>query len=503
MPTLGQQKIDSLGLGIIITLLLLAAAASVVAPALFPWSLLGLVGAALVFYWAVKWEITLWAWVWVLSYGLMDRPFWLLEVHGFFNMTIPRLLFVAATVAFAVHFATRNGGLVFNRPVLWAMAALVACCAASATVTGWVALESPIASAPYFRFLGSILMPLTMFFLVLNATRGEKQVRWALLSLSIYAWYALYIAYLQYAAILGAEGARAFIWPDYINQPSWGPTYGIHFDRARGAFTMCNPQAILLTAVFFGNLYLFREIRGLYRAAIVVQAILIPPAIFFTGLRSAYVGFLAAGTIWLLWSGHGRMGGAKLALAALALLIAVAVLWNNLAQEDRARGGVAQKAPLVGRRVLAARSLRIFAEHPIAGAGFGHYLEAEHKLSSDPSELTQLSTGLATPHNLFLVMLAETGVIGTACLLAVIVALLRETAGLYRRLPATGTLNRDVVVFFWAVAAAYFIDAMLVDPLWDVAGSALFWSLAGLVVGCRRLLERPSGPSNLSLAPAA
>jgi O-antigen ligase len=491
MPTLGQQRIDSLGLGVLVGLLVLAAAAGLLAPQLFPWSILALAAGALVLYWAVKWEITVWAWVWVLSYGLLDRPFWVLEIPGFFNMTIPRLIFVAATVAFVLHFALRNSPVVFNRPVVWALAALTACCAASATAAGWVAEDSPIASAPYFRFLGSLLMPLVMFFLVLNATRNPRQVHWALLMLSVYGWYALYIAYLQYTAIMGAEGARAFIWPSYINQPSWGPTYGIHFDRARGAYTMCNPQALLLVAVFYGDLFLFRKIHGPYRAALAIQAILIPPAIFFTGLRSAYVGFLAAGAIWLLWSGPGRLGKAKLAVVALAVVIAAAALWENLAQENRATGGVAQKSPIVGRQVLAKRSLVIFTEHPLFGAGFGHYLEAEHKLQSDPSELTQLSTGLATPHNLFLVMLAETGLVGVVCVLAVIAALLRETIGLYRKLPrgGQGTLSRDFVVFFWSAAAAYFIDTMLVDPLWDAASSAMFWTLAGLVVGFNRLLE--------------
>jgi len=491
MPTLGQQRIDSLALGVIIALVILTAALCFVVPQLFPWSVLALAGGALVLYWAVKWEVTVWAWAWVLSYGLLDRPFWLLEIPGFFNMTIPRFLFVAAAVAFAVHFATRNGRLSFNRPVLWAVAALVACCAASATAAGWVAEESPIPSAPYFRFLGSLLMPLVMFFLVLNAARDQKQINWALLMLGAYGWYALYIAYLQYAAIMGAEGARAFIWPEYINRPSWGPTYGIHFDRARGAYTMCNPQAILLITLFYADLFLFRRIRGPYRAALVIQAVLIPPAIFFTGLRSAYAGFLLAGAIWLLWSGPRRLGKLKLAVAIVALVVAVAALWENLAQEDRARGGVAQKAPVVGRYVLAKRSWQIFTEHPLAGAGFGHYLAAEHRLQADPSELTQLSTGLATPHNLFLVMLAETGIVGIACVGAVMVTLLRETIGLYRKLPstATGVLSRDFVVFFWAAAAGYFVDAMLVDPLWDVASSALFWSLSGLAVGYNRLLE--------------
>ncbi len=342
-----------------------------------------------------------------------------------------------------------------------------------------------------------------MFFFVFNATRRESQITWALIPLTIYGWYALYIAYLQYAAIMGLEQARAYIWPGYINQPSWGPTYGIHFDRARGAYTMCNPQAILLVTLFYADLFLIRKLRGPYRMALVVQAILIPPAIFFTGLRSGYVSFLLAGMVWLLFGSASRAGRSKLALAGVLLMLIVAVFWTNLASEERATGGVAQKAPIIGRWVLARRTWEIFKDHPMFGVGFGHYLTAEQALRSDPAELTRLGTGLATPHNLLLVMAAETGAVGVVVTVAVIVLLFRESVLLYRKIPptATGLLSREYVAVFWAAMAAYLTDAMLVDPLWDVASSALFWSFAGLVVGYNRLLD--PHPLDLPLTAAA
>ncbi len=500
MPMVAHQRIDSIALGVLACLAAATAVVSSLLPPLLPWAFLALAGAGLLVYWAIKWEITVWAWMWVLSFGMLDRPFWVLQIEGFFNMTIPRLLFMAAAVAFVVHFALRRRIPRLRRPLLWAMAGLLACCAVSAHVAGWVAEDSPLPTAPYFRFMGALLLPFTMFLLVYASTRRESQIAWALIPLTIYGWYALYIAYLQYAAIRGLGGARAFIFPAYINQPSWGPTYGIHFDRARGAYTMCNPQAILLVTLFYADMFLIRRLRGTYRAALVVQAVLIPPAIFFTGLRSGYVAFLLAGAIWLLWGSRRRAGKSKLAVAVVTLTLIVAVFWSNLAGQQRATGGVAQKAPIIGRWVLAQRSWQIFKSSPLAGAGFGHYLAAEQQLWSDPAKLTRLGTGLATPHNLLLVMAAETGIIGVTLTLAVLVLLFRESLLLYRKIPATaqGLLSRQFVVVFWAVGAAWLTDAMLVDPLWDVASSALFWSFAGLVVGFNRLLE----PHGLDL-PAA
>jgi O-antigen ligase len=330
--------------------------------------------------------------------------------------------------------------------------------------------------------------------LVYNATRHEAQIKWAMILLTIYGWYALYIGYLQYTAILGWEGARDFIWPSYINKPAWGVeplTYGIHFDRARGAYMMCSPQATLLITLFFADLFLIRKIRGVYRGLLILQAFLVPPAIFFTGVRSGYLAFLVAGTIWCLLADRERFGRGKLAMAVLVLTVTVAMFWGNLTQEDRARGGVAQRGPVFSRLALVELTWTIIREHPLAGVGFGHYLEAQRKLEVSPEVMAQMDIGVSTSHNLFLMMLAETGVVGLLLTVAVLGLLLRESVQLYRKLPpnATGLLSREYVVAFWTLFAAYFVDAMLVDPLWDVASNALFWSSAGLMIGFNRLLE--------------
>jgi O-antigen ligase len=505
MPVVGREHRDAPVWGAVAALTALSLLVGYLFPAAAPWALVGLAGAAVMLLWALRWDPAVVAWLWVLSYGLLDRPFWVWEIRGFFNMTIPRFAFLAAVAVLSVHLLMRRGTVRFGRALLWAMAALLICCALSATAAGWRAEGSALPTAPYFRFLESMLFPFLMFFLVYCAADRPQQIRTALVMFSVYGWYALYIGYLQYAAIMGYEGARRLIFPGYINQPSWGPNYGIHFDRARGAYAMANPQATLLIVLFFADLYLVRRLRGPYRVAAAIQAMLIPPAIFFTGLRSAYVAFLLGGMVWLWCAGRVRLGRVKLAISGLALLLVVAAFWGNLATQKRSIGGMAQKAPIVGRWILAQRSWEIFTHQPLTGAGFGHYIEAEHRLASDPSLLARLGTGLATPHNLLLVMMAETGVAGLALTVLVFVLLYRQSLQLYRRLPADqeGWLSRGFVVVFWTAMAAYLVDAMLVDPLWDVPSNGLFWSLAGLMAGFNRLLEPSVLQPSLPAATAA
>ena len=491
MLTLGQQKLDSLTLTVLAAVSAGAAVASVAAPALLPWSFLALAAAALVLYWSLRWEITLWAWIWILSYGLLDWPEWKLVIPGFFNMTVPRWLLLVTVAAFALHFLLRGKRLRFDRAVLWAMLALTAYCAISAARAGWLQdVPARVRGAPYFRLLGPLLFPYILFFLVYNAVEDDKHVRRALIFLSLYAWYALYIAYLQYAAVMGASAARSLIWPAYINSGD----FGHHFDRARGAFPASNAQANVLLLTLFGNLFLIRRIRGPYRAALIVQAILIPPAIFFTGLRSAYLAFVLCGVIWCIWGvSKGRLGKTKLAMAALAVVLGLAMFRANLSQTRRSTGGVAQTGPILARGILAARTWEMVKRHPITGAGFGHFMEADRKIPRDPATLAGFpqATTNATPSNLFLVMVAETGIVGLALMVLVFLSIFHLSCRLYGKLPSTdeGEPGRHFVVLFWIALTIYLTDATFVDPLWDVPSNGLFWAFAGLMAGNYRLLE--------------
>jgi len=496
MLTLGQ-KATPLGAGVLTGAVVAVGAASVAVPELLPWGFIALAGAALLLYWAVRWEITVWAWIWVLSYGLLDWPEWKLLIPGFFNMTVPRWLFLVAVAGFGLFFLMRRRRLRFDRAVLWVMLALVVYCAVSAARAGWLQdVPQRVRGAPYFRLLGPLLFPYVMFLLMYNAVDDERQIRRGLIVLSLYGWYALYVAYLQYAAIMGAESARALIWPGYVNDPG----FGHHFDRARGAFPACNAQANLLLLVFFGNLFLSRRIRGPYRPALIVQALLIPPAIFFTGLRSAYLAFLLAGIIWCVWGCRARAGRIKLAIAAVVVIAGAAMFWTNLAQTRRSTGGVAQVGPIWARLILTARTWEMVKRHPVTGAGFGHFMEADRSMPRDPGTLASSphATTNATPANLFLVMAGETGIVGLALMVAVFVLIYKLSLRLYRTISpeADGLVSRPFVVVFWIALTIYLVDATFVDPLWDVPSNGLFWSFAGLMAGLYRRLETSPAPAS-------
>ncbi len=487
MLSIGHQKVDLLGLCIVAGLLIGVTALSVLLPQLTPWSYVALVAAAVLIYWSIRWEIQMWAWLWVLSYGIVDRGLWKLELAGFFNLTIPRLIFLAALAGFFLYFLLGRGKLRFDRSLLWVMAALIGYCAISASLTGWKASTPEVESAPYYRFMVALAFPFLIFLLVYNSTNHPKQIRTGLLMISIYGWYALYLSYLQYAAVMGWDGARAFIWPGYINDPN----YGIHFERARGAFNAAGPQAMFLVLLFYTSLFLYRKVSGPYRAALLIQAIVTVPAIFFAGVRASFVAFGLCGIVWCILGSRDRFGSIKLAIAVLVVVIGSASFWTNLSGTDRHKGGVAQRGPIQSRKILLFQSWEVFQAHPITGAGFGHFVDAQQALERDPASLIGLSTGVVVQHNLLLNMAAETGAIGLIGILLVAGLLYRQSHQLYEKIPphVTGYLSREFVVLFWIAMINYAATAMFRDTFWDVFANGMIWSLAGLVVAYNQMLE--------------
>jgi len=499
MLTIGQQKVEPFLLIALVALAAVAVGVGVLIPAAMPYAL-ALTGAGVVmFVWGVKGDVTIWAWIWVLSYGLLDWPEWKIEFTGFFNMTVPRFVFLGAVMVFAFYFMIHRRRIRLDRGLLWAMLALVLYVALSAQMTGWTAEHPDVRSAPYYRFLGSVLFPFVIFFLLYNAGITSKQIQRGLLILTAYGWYALYIGYLQYAAIQGGAGwARELIWPAFINDP----TYGIHFDRARGAFMGASPQAVFLVLLFFVDLYLIRKLKGNYRLALILQAILIPPAIFFTAMRSAYVAFIICGFVWVFFANRGRMRLIKLLLLMMVVVIGVVLIWDRLVGVERAAGGIAQRGPVVARKILLAQTWEMVKEAPLMGVGFGHFVDAQQAMPRDPTGLTGLSVGTLVEHNLFLNMAAETGVIGLTLSILVFILLFRESRKLYKKLPpgAPGYICPEFVVLFWVILTNYLVDAMFRDPLWDVFSNGLLWCTAALVVCCNRRLE--PGPLELPIVPS-
>ena len=492
MLTFGQQKVEPISLIAQLILAAIALVSCALAPEYAPFILAGSAGLVILMYWGIKWDATVWAWLWVLSYGLLDWPDWQIRSTGFFTITVPRLIFASTLLVFLFRWLAHRQRFRFDRLLLYAMLCLLLYVGASAQISGWRSSIIEYASAPYYRYLGSLLFPFLIFYLIYNTNISESEIKKGLILVTIYGWFALYIGYLQYIANHGFGGARAFIWPSYINDPE----YGIHFDRARGAFRGASPQAVFMVLLFFVDLYLIRKLKGLYKALLCFQVILVPAGLLFTGVRSAIVGFVCCLLTWIFFANKGVKKWLILGVVFVVGSVGIYLTWDALLKNKRFT-----QDTISGRIDLYYQTMDIAKKHPLTGVGFGHFLDAQAQLEKDTSYGHHIS-GLLVEHNLWLGQLAETGIIGLFLTMLVYALLVHQSISLYKKLPkkSPGLISRELVVLFWVLLVNYFVDSMFRDPLWDVFTNGLLWSIAGLIVCCNRMLE-PT-PLELPIVPA-
>jgi len=486
MSILAQQKSDPVAMLAVLLLVGGAFGISMVSPDAIPWVLAAIPVVGIMTYWIARWDVMVLTWLWVFSYGFLDWDEFKIEIPGFFTMNPPRLIFIVTVVAYLFYFL-RRGAVHFDRTLFWILLALVLYLGWSAHASGWVSRVSEFSAAPYYRYLGAFLLPFIMLWLVYNIVRGENQVVWPFLLVSIFGWYALYTGYLQFAHIKGMHWANSLIWPKFIVAAN----QAIDLERTRGPFRGAGAQSTFLVALFYMNLFSIRRVRRAYRVVLVLQLVLIPPAIFFTFMRAGYVAFLLCGVVWFLWSEFHRAGVLRLAVAAMIISIGAIVFWENLSGTDRHTGGVAQQAPIRARKILAAQAWEIVQTHPLTGVGFGHFIDYQVQMPHDPQSLAGLRLVMVAQHNVFLAMVSEAGLIGFVGLLAVFITVFMESVSLYRKIPltATGWLSREFVVVFWIIMLNYVVCGMFRDMFWEIPSGVLLWSMAGLVVGYNRLLE--------------
>jgi O-antigen ligase len=144
---------------------------------------------------------------------------------------------------------------------------------------------------------------------------------------------------------------------------------------------------------------------------------------------------------------------------------------------------------------LAQMTWHMVADHPLTGVGFGHFRDQAPRFAQDPSSPYYAFSSTAMEHNNMLSVLAETGFIGLALYLTAIVSLIVISIRLYHKLPTTapGFINRDLIVLYWILAAAFLIDGFFRETSDNPFANCLFFGLSGVIAALNILL----GPKSI------
>ena len=263
--------------------------------------------------------------------------------------------------------------------------------------------------------------------------------------------------------------------------------------RVRGIFLHPAILGCVMTMGFFAAWYSLSRTRGMMaQITRLVLLLVTPPTIFFTQTRSVYAGFLGALIIGAIWS---RMLRPLCVGLILAGMIGVFLNWDNIGSEDRDKGGLATTNTIDYRIALLYEGAEVFMDHPFFGCGFMNFgdVAVEYRKPRDVPFFGHIDLGLgleAVPHNIFLTVIAEQGLLGIVPYFLIYFFIWRISLKAYRTLPKEGLVSRDFVVCVWCGIAAYFINAMLLEMRYFEYVNVLFFFLIGSMVGMyERYLE--------------
>lgn len=480
MSILTAQRTPLTALALVVALTLLGSAlvlSSVIPPQgiLVYW--LG-VGAAVVFgFYVVKGDLLGAVLAWFVTLVALHEEFWRMPVPLFFSLTIPRIGLVVLVVLLIGMVALGRIRLRHVWPVSGAIAAVAAYFLLSAVVSGF---ETRSVVSVHYRLIGGYVFPFAVFGLILHAFHGEADFR------RLTVFFALLSVYLTFTGWCERFEIGALIWPRFINDP----TVGIHWGRVRGPFVMSAAMGLALVYCYFNNLTLARH-AGRFAWALYVLNALMLPAIFWTKTRSVWLSFVLCSLIWAAYSRRRTTRVVSVSLL-LALAVFVAVInMDNFMTSEREKGGMTDVEPLLLRIGLAHMTWEIVQEHPLVGIGFGHFRDYAPDFARDPSSPFYAFGSTALEHNNLLSIVAETGLVGLGLYLLMILLLLRYSIRLYKKLPssAAGFIGRDLLVLYWILAAAYFIDGTFRETSDNPFANSLFFGLSAIPVALDLLLS--------------
>jgi O-antigen ligase len=263
--------------------------------------------------------------------------------------------------------------------------------------------------------------------------------------------------------------------------------------RVRGIFLMPAVLGAVMVMGFFPAWLFLQRMKGiLARVAQLVLVLATPATIFFTNTRSTYLGFVVALVMGAILSRKLR----TLCLAIiLASMVGVFLNWDNIATEDRDRGGLGEMDTIAYRLNLLYEATEIFLDYPLFGCGFKNFTEMakDYRKPRDVPFFGHIDVGLnaeSVSHNAFITIAVEQGVLGFVPFLLIFIFILQESRRAYAILPREGLVSREFVICVWMAFGTYLSNAMFIEVRQFEYMNVLLFFLMGILVG---VTERARG----------
>ena len=326
---------------------------------------------------------------------------------------------------------------------------------------------------PLWRLIECFCVPLALYLVARSVEFGERSWNLLLLALSGLG---------TYLAITGLAEVTSQWWavfPRYIADP----TLGTHFGRARGPALNSVSLGIYLNVCFWATWLLWSRVARPYRLLLLGSMGLMAVATYFTYTRSAWLAL--AFTLAVLPVLHAPRTWKPLLVSLLLVtgLFGTAVLGGKLINLNRQDADASASHSVYQRQSFLLVSLRMVAEDPLLGCGFGRFFDKKLPYLADRSQQIELeSIRQLDHHNTYLSILTETGAIGLTLLLAMLAALVLAACRMFRTQDCPAWI-REQGLLMLALLAAYSINGVFHDLSLLAGEQWLLLFVAGAGVG--------------------
>ena len=303
---------------------------------------------------------------------------------------------------------------------------------------------------------------LALFVAAMSVTRAdERAARWT-------AW-ALVASGVFLAVATGLDVLRQWAGQDfgswYLLRYVRGERFSLHLadlNAAGSLYVLSGLTAVALATV---------DRAGRWRW--VAAAVLMLPALWLTGSRSAALGAMVIGASVIPIARRRAYASRAVAGAAAIVVLAVAVAGATAAAADRQDQGTAASA-LSMRAQFLVTSARMFASAPVFGVGVGHYHERSAEFM--PPSLHAIYP-FENAHNYFAQQFAELGLVGGLLFVWLVIAGVRAGWTGLSAAPERAAPQLALV----AGCAGYLLTCVTGHPLLVPEAALPFWGAFGVM----------------------
>jgi O-antigen ligase len=325
----------------------------------------------------------------------------------------------------------------------------------------------PFDNQSWCLLAAKFFVPFALFHLAGLVFREERRLR----QFELFA--LIVLAYLCFTSIAFLVGAKSLIFPRFILDES----LGYHADRARGPLlqAVANGVSLNLMGVLALHAFLRGRIRGLAAALLLAS---LPVAILATMTRAVWLSFVVSIGVLIFLSHNRRLR----IICTVVTVVGLLGLLITLSFDDQRRALVDrlhESGPLDFREAVYAGGWQMFLEKPLTGWG----------VNQMPAELARHVSGYKEkelyPHNTYLEILVEHGLVGFALYAWLMWEILRLGRGLIPRTERDGFLNWQFHAMWPVMLGVYWVNAAVVVMNYQFVNGLLF-TMAGMLAAQQR-----------------